>query len=114
MTNVVAILEMLKNLDEGPDKERTDIEPTCLDLKINISDVTRGLDAFKGNLYYGSVGMMPNPCSSTCGLPFVSPHRQLESPTLLSGVCRTAQRNPYDRLSCHSRERWKACSTRFS
>ncbi len=45
--DVTAVLEKFSNRTTAAQKARTDVEPAGLDLKINISDVTRVLDAFR-------------------------------------------------------------------
>ncbi len=50
-SDVVAILDKFTNRSGAPLKSRADIEPSVPDLKINITDVTRALDAFSGAEY---------------------------------------------------------------
>jgi len=50
-TDVTAVLDKFKNEQGAPVKARCDIEPNVLDLKINISDVSFVLDAFRGWSY---------------------------------------------------------------
>ncbi len=46
--DVVAILDKFKNAPTAPIKSRSDIQPSPVDSKISIVDVTRALDAFSG------------------------------------------------------------------
>jgi len=58
-TDVTAILDKFKNDPGALIKVRADIEPALLDHKINITDVSRALDAFRGWSYpFAS----PEPC----------------------------------------------------
>lgn len=50
-TDIVALLEKFRNLPNAPIKARTDIEPLTADFIVNISDVMRALDAFRGFSY---------------------------------------------------------------
>lgn len=58
-TDVTAILNKFTNLTGAPIKARADLEPDLLDHLINISDVTRAMDAFRGRPY---PGVVPLPC----------------------------------------------------
>ncbi len=49
--DVVAILDKFSNRPGAPLKSRADIEPGVPDQKVNITDVTRGLDAFGGQVF---------------------------------------------------------------
>jgi hypothetical protein len=49
--DVIAVLGKFANRANAPTKIRTDIEPATADQKINISDVTRTLDAFRSLPY---------------------------------------------------------------
>ncbi len=49
--DVVAILDKFSNRPSAPLKSRADIEPGVPDRKVNITDVTRGLDAFSGQAF---------------------------------------------------------------
>jgi hypothetical protein len=51
VSDVVAELDKFGNRATAPNKARTDVEPKFVDLKINITDVTRVLDAFRGLPY---------------------------------------------------------------
>lgn len=51
VTDVTAVLEMFKNSGFAPGKARSDLEPSVIDLQINISDVTFVLNAFSGSSY---------------------------------------------------------------
>ncbi|UCC30869.1 MAG: hypothetical protein JSU86_01060, partial [Phycisphaerales bacterium] len=61
-TDVTAALDKFKNLDGAPMKARCDIEPNIADLRVNISDVTFVLDAFRGFDYPFAPGPPPPPC----------------------------------------------------
>ncbi|RME40369.1 MAG: hypothetical protein D6788_03430 [Planctomycetota bacterium] len=61
-TDVTAVLDKFKNKPTGARKARADVEPGVVDFQINISDVTRTLDAFRGSPYpFGPSGA---PCVS--------------------------------------------------
>ena len=49
-------------------KSRADLEPACLDLVINITDVLFALAGFQGSPYPFEPGVL-DPCDSTCGNP---------------------------------------------
>lgn len=51
VTDVTSILDKFKNLPTAPSKVRMDIEPARIDFLINITDVTRALDAFSSLSY---------------------------------------------------------------
>lgn len=61
-TDVVATLEKFSNRPTAPGKVRADLEPGRPDQLLNISDVTRALDAFR-NLPYPFPPPMTSPCS---------------------------------------------------
>ncbi|MBI2451761.1 hypothetical protein HYV50_01640, partial [Candidatus Pacearchaeota archaeon] len=54
-TDVVAVLDKFRNLPTAPSKTRTDIEPALVDQKIQITDTSRVLDAFRGIQYPFSI-----------------------------------------------------------
>ncbi len=58
-TDVTAILDKFKNANGALLKTRCDIEPAVPDRRINITDVTYGLDAFRGRTYSFPP---PDPC----------------------------------------------------
>jgi hypothetical protein len=64
-TDVVMILEKFGNRGGAPIKSRVDIEPNCLDFKINITDAVRDLDAFRG-AGYPFRPKVTDPCLSPC------------------------------------------------
>src|SRR3990172_9041262 len=49
--DVVSVLEKFSNRPDAPKKVRVDVEPATVDFKINITDVSRALDAFRGLAY---------------------------------------------------------------
>ena len=49
--DIIAILERFKSLPSAPSKVRVDLEPATPDRLINITDITSGLDAFRGTSY---------------------------------------------------------------
>jgi hypothetical protein len=64
-SDVVSDLEKFGNRATAPNKSRADVEPGCLDRKINITDVTRLLDAFRG-FGYAFGPTVSDPCTSPC------------------------------------------------
>ena len=48
-------------------KPQADLEPGCLDLKINVSDVLSGLAGFTG-VGYAFTPTSADPCDSTCAI----------------------------------------------
>ncbi len=50
-SDVTAVLDKFKNLEDAPSKIRCDVEPNTPDLLVNIADVTYVLDAFRGMPY---------------------------------------------------------------
>jgi hypothetical protein len=64
-TDVVSDLEKFGNRAGAPSKARSDVEPGCLDLKINITDVARILDAFRG-IGFPFSPTVTDPCQSPC------------------------------------------------
>ena len=63
-TDVTAILDKFKNSRNALITARADIEPQVPDQKINISDVTFALDAFRGRSY--PPGSFPPPSPRPC------------------------------------------------
>lgn len=57
--DVVALLDKFANRPGAPIKSRADIEPAMIDFKINITDVTRALDAFTGAPFPFLPGSVP-------------------------------------------------------
>lgn len=57
--DVVALLDKFANRPGAPIKARADLEPAIIDFKINITDVTRALDAFAGQPFPFLPGPMP-------------------------------------------------------
>jgi hypothetical protein len=64
-SDVVAGLDKFGNRPGAPAKPRADMEPACLDFKINITDVSRTLDAFRGAAYPFRP-RASDPCLSVC------------------------------------------------
>ena len=63
--DVVAAIEAFSNRPGNPTKLRADVEPCVLDFKVNISDIVRLLDAFRGLPYPfepGSLDCPLEPC----------------------------------------------------
>jgi hypothetical protein len=63
--DVVADLDKFGNRSGSPDKARADVEPCLVDLKINIPDVSRLLDAFRGVAFPFAPGQAAFGCAST-------------------------------------------------
>jgi hypothetical protein len=65
--DVTAILNKFGNRPGAPIKARSDVEPCIQDLKVNISDVSRDLDAFRNLAFPYRPGMpvAPGNCTST-------------------------------------------------
>ena len=63
--DVVSILNRFVSDPDSPRKARCDLEPACVDLVINISDVLFALGAFQGSPY-PFVPSAPDPCDSLC------------------------------------------------
>ena len=59
--DIVAGLNKFRNLPGAPIKAQVDMEPSTPDRLINITDITRGLDAFRGFAYPFSPGVVPCP-----------------------------------------------------
>ncbi|UCC30163.1 MAG: right-handed parallel beta-helix repeat-containing protein [Phycisphaerales bacterium] len=68
-TDVTAVLDKFKNLPGAPSKARCDLEPSSPDLLINITDVSRALDAFRGFGYPFEPDPAPPPSSSAGSTP---------------------------------------------
>ncbi len=68
--DIVAVLDKFGSRATAVGKARADLEGPggCLDLKINITDVTRGLDAFS-SVPYPFAPSAPDPCNSVCTFP---------------------------------------------
>ncbi|RME37400.1 MAG: hypothetical protein D6788_09540 [Planctomycetota bacterium] len=60
-TDVTAVLSKFKNTANAPGKSRADLEPSGVDFLVNISDVTRAMDGFRGSAY-----PFPPPSSGPC------------------------------------------------
>ncbi len=60
-TDIVSIVDKFRNLPTAPTKARTDLNPATPNLVIEITDITRALDAFRGLAYPFAPG--PVPCS---------------------------------------------------
>ncbi len=56
-----SVLDKFSSRPGAPPKNRSDLEPNPPDLLLNITDVTRDLDAFRGLAFPFAVG--PNPCT---------------------------------------------------
>ncbi len=61
--DVVADLEKFANQSTAPTKPQADVEPALVDQKINISDVTQILNAFRSLPYPFAPSAPPNPCA---------------------------------------------------
>ena len=68
VVDALALLESFSSVPGAITKARADLEPACLDLKINVSDVLFSLAGFSG-LSYPFVPTAPDPCESTCSNP---------------------------------------------
>ncbi len=66
--DVLAILGGFANTADSIVKTRADLQPGCLDLIVNISDVLRGVNGFQG-LDYPFLPSAPDPCDSMCLSP---------------------------------------------
>lgn len=67
--DVLAIVYRFQSAPGSIRKARADLEPGCLDLVINISDVLQGVNGFLG-VPYPFTPTAPDPCGSTCGDPW--------------------------------------------
>ncbi len=63
--DVLAILERFSNADGAITKARADLEPACLDLRINVTDVLSSIAGFSG-LSYPFAPTAAGACDSTC------------------------------------------------
>jgi hypothetical protein len=63
--DVLADLAKFANRAGAPEKARADLEPNCVDLQNNISDVTETLNGFR-SLPYRFRPKAPDPCQSPC------------------------------------------------
>ncbi len=61
VTDILAIIAKFGSRPGAPAKIRVDLEPGMLDMKINITDVTFALDAFRG-LPYPFAPSTTTPC----------------------------------------------------
>ncbi len=68
IVDIVGILGRFASLPGSITKARADLEPACLDLKINITDVVQGLWGFVG-VGYPFGPSAPQACDSTCPNP---------------------------------------------
>ena len=57
--DIVAVLDKFASAPGAPGKARVDLEPSIVDRVIDITDVTRGLDAFGGESYPFPAGLQP-------------------------------------------------------
>jgi hypothetical protein len=62
--DITAALAKFGNRNGAPIKARADVEPCVADLKLNMSDVTRLLDAFRGIAYPFAPGQATFGCAS--------------------------------------------------
>ena len=67
-TDFFAILRRFANVPDAMIKARADLEPGCLDLVINISDILSAIAGFVG-LQYAFAPTASDPCASTCFNP---------------------------------------------
>ncbi|MCH7591152.1 MAG: NHL repeat-containing protein [Planctomycetes bacterium] len=68
IVDALAVLKAFANVPGALVKARADLEPHCLDLKINVSDVLSSLAGFVG-LPYPFIATAADPCNSTCTNP---------------------------------------------
>ena len=68
IVDALAVLGKFANAEGSIRKARADLEPGCLDLKINVSDVLAALQGFTG-VPYSFLPTAANPCESTCTNP---------------------------------------------
>ncbi|MCH7872047.1 MAG: M20/M25/M40 family metallo-hydrolase, partial [Planctomycetes bacterium] len=64
--DVLGILGRFSNVPGAISKARSDLEPACLDLTINVSDVLASLSGFVGLGYPFITPTATDPCDSTC------------------------------------------------
>ncbi len=60
-TDVVSLVDKFRNVPTAPTKSRCDLEPAVPNLIINITDITRALDAFRGTAYPFAPDPIPCP-----------------------------------------------------
>ena len=65
VVDALAVLEAFGSVPGAIVKARADLEPACLDLKINVTDVLSSLAGFSG-LSYPFTPSAADPCDSTC------------------------------------------------
>ena len=68
--NAPAVLGRFASAPGAIIKARADLEPGCLDLKINVRDVLSSLAGFVG-LSYPFTATAADPCDSTCLSPLM-------------------------------------------
>ena len=66
-TDILSMIDAFGNKPGNPTKLRADIEPCILDFKINISDITRALDGFRGLPYPFGPGVLDCPVNRCDG-----------------------------------------------
>ena len=65
-TDILSMIAGFGNQRGSPTKTRADVEPCVLDFKINIIDIVRALDAFRGLPFPFQPGVLDCP-ASPCG-----------------------------------------------
>ena len=65
IVDVLAVLERFSSVTGAIIKARADLEPACLDLRINVTDVLASIAGFTG-LTYPFTPTAADPCDSTC------------------------------------------------
>lgn len=68
ITDVAGVIGRFGSQPGSIAKSRADLEPGCLDLIINITDVLSGVSGFQG-LVYPFAPSAPTPCGSICPNP---------------------------------------------
>ena len=68
ITDIFAVIGRFGSATDSIVKPRADLEPGCLDLTINITDVLSGVLGFQG-IGYSFEPTAPDPCDSTCANP---------------------------------------------
>ena len=66
--DALAVIERFSNATGAMIKPRADLEPDCLDLRINVTDVLASIAGFTG-IDYPFVTSALDPCDSTCPNP---------------------------------------------
>lgn len=66
--DVLGVIGAFTSADGAIVKARADLEPGCLDLRLNITDVLAGVTGFQG-LDYSFDPTAEDPCDSTCISP---------------------------------------------